>query len=227
MLCVFQLTAIWIGGKPAVDLSGRVEAAFESMPDRLESDSAVWLQNRVVPIPSNQEEILRLTASVSREYARLGTYPPVTATLFFAFCEDARWMVGHNPPVCYPASGWTMHADETQTRRVIHSDFYAVEYSAYRFTNSDLELAVVSGFISAPSIFTAGMEEAKMNVRPSLLGGQGLCQFQILFQGAIPGSDLHQYAAEILRGIPRMVFDAVSGDSGSLGGDRRGNGVES
>lgn len=196
----------------------QVEKVFDSMPKKLQSDSAVWLQRRVVPVPSSQVDILALNAAISREYVRLGTFPTAAATIFVAYCDDARSMEGHHPPVCYPASGWSLLGDSSEGFSVQHPRAEELKCTSYRFRKGDLELSVVNGFFCAPNFFAATMEEAREVVKPSLLGGQGLFQFQILFQGPLSGPDLKQYASEIIRSIPRMVFDLVS--EGRSGADR-------
>jgi hypothetical protein len=120
-----------------------------------------------------------------------------------------------------------LHASDTQTRTVPNSDLYEIEYSLFRFSNSDLELSVASGFFAAPRLFTGSMSEIEAQVQPSLLGGQGLCQFQILFQGDLSVSDLHQYVSEILQGIPSVVFDAATDADASVVSKSRINGVTS
>jgi hypothetical protein len=46
-------------------------------------------------------------------------------------------------------------------------------------------------------------------VKPALLGGKGLFQFQILFQGNRPNDDVLGYVSEIINAIPDVIFDEL------------------
>ena len=72
----------------------------------------------------------------------------------------------------------------------------------------------MNGFFATEEFFASTLEGAREVVRPSLLGGVGLFQFQILFQGAYLEADIKKYASEIIGGIPKNVFDLTVGRAG-------------
>ena len=192
--------------------------ALDDFPRQIGEGNGIWIAVRDVQIPSSQERMLDLAAYVSIEYRRIGTNPPVLATLFIAYCPDARTMSGHHPPHCYPASGWTMHENETVRSAVVRKDSRVVEYSVYRFQRNptrDLDLTVVNGFFAHPGVFKATLEEAAEHIGPVFFGRKGLFQFQILFQGLSVEVDVTRYADELIRGIPSSVFDITFGRSES------------
>ena len=202
--------------------------ALKSMPAQLQSDSAVWIRLRDVAVPTDQSRLLDLKAYSSGEYRRLGSYPPITAILFIAYSQDARSMMGHHPPKCYPANGWRSIGPSKffTINRAEGREVKAVSYRFSRQQGDQVELSVVNGFFAAGNFFGATLDEAREVVQPSLLGGQGLFQFQILLQDVSSTADVESYAREIIWSIPPAVFDVSVGspvrtdeDALSLGGE--------
>lgn len=188
--------------------------ALVDFPDQLGGGDGIWIAVRNVSIPSSQERLLDLSDYVSREFRRLGSYPTVTATVFIAYCMDARTMTGHHPPHCYPASGWSMQAEETMTSSFLRKDGRSVEYCVYQFHRDPIKkknLTIVNGFFAHPGFFAATLEEASEQVGAVFFGRKGLFQFQILFQELESGADVKRYAEELMQGIPSSVFDLAFG----------------
>lgn len=188
--------------------------AINEIPDLLQAPaSSAWLAVRAVPIPTGQSEMLQLEASTSRQYRRLGSLPEVQATLFVAEVSDARLMVGHHPPVCYPASGWRLRAPEGQAEfRFERGDGIEVLFKVYRFersTGSIRDLVVVNGFWDQGGVASSTLDTAISASLNSPTGNIGLAQFQILFQEDYSDADLNQYVAELLDAIPSAVFAAT------------------
>ena len=73
------------------------------------------------------------------------------------------------------------------------------------------QLWVINGFFVGGHFFAATLEEAEKVAKPSLLGGNGLSQFQILLQGDFRGVDVKKYGTEILKEIPSSLFDVTAG----------------
>lgn len=70
--------------------------------------------------------ILDANASLSRKYRELTTGS--TATVLLVQCADARSLLGHYPPVCYPSQGWSQLSARPQTIPVGDSAIEAMEY---------------------------------------------------------------------------------------------------
>jgi hypothetical protein len=197
-----------------------IQRALANLPLQIGQAEQYWIKTREVPVPTGQAHLLGLSAFMSREYRRLQTFPPVTAILFIAHCGDSRSMSGHHPPNCYPSSGWTLGLEQSFTWEVPRSDGRVMEASAYHFSEADDSLSnlwVINGFFMSGNFFAATLEEAERVAKPSLLGGNGLSQFQILLQGDYPAVDVEKYGTEILQGIPSFLFDVTSGDSPDQG----------
>ena len=67
----------------------------------------------------------------------------------------------------------------------------------------------MNGFFAPGERFFGSLAEARKVVKPALLGGKGLFQFQILFQGTMSNDDILGYATEIMNAIPEAIFDEL------------------
>lgn len=61
-------------------------------------------------IPLAAVELLRPNVMFSRTYLHQGTGK--SFTLLIVHCKDARDLLGHYPPVCYPGQGWRINSVE-------------------------------------------------------------------------------------------------------------------
>ena len=214
---VLLLTFVSIGrGLFAIEENSRVgpiQEALSAIPSRLIAEEGTWVRQREVAVPSRQAEIFGLSASMSAEYLRLRSRPQLRAVVFVAYCSDARTMAGHHPPRCYPASGWLMSDQKAEDDFSFErSDGRRILGTIYRFVREGVitaELTVVNGFFASGERFFGSLVEARKVVKPALLGGKGLFQFQILFQGTMSNDDILGYATEIMNAIPEAIFDEL------------------
>lgn len=70
--------------------------------------------------------ILDANSTVSRVFKHLITGD--TATLLLVQCADARSLLGHYPPVCYPSQGWSQLSAAPQTFQSTDGEQVATEY---------------------------------------------------------------------------------------------------
>lgn len=117
----------------ASDYHARVRVAVDGVP-YLVGD---WL-GRDVPVPVEATNMLRPNALLSRAYFNPRTGQQVSVMLVQT--GDARDLVGHYPPECYPASGWSPVSREpvklpislegrTREVEVIHYDFAMSQFT--------------------------------------------------------------------------------------------------
>lgn len=72
-------------------------------------------------------KILDANSTVSRVYSNMKTRR--TATLLLVQCADARSLLGHYPPVCYPTQGWSQLAAKQRPVPPAYGDFQATSYA--------------------------------------------------------------------------------------------------
>lgn len=83
------------------DYHQRVAAAIGKVPYVIGD----WVGHDV-PVPSQATQMLKPNAMVSRKYLNTATGQRVTILLIHT--RDARDLIGHYPPECYPANGWNL-----------------------------------------------------------------------------------------------------------------------
>lgn len=71
--------------------------------------------------------ILDANSTISRNYRNLLTGR--TATLLLVQCADARSLLGHYPPVCYPSQGWSQLSSAVTPVPQHYGEYMATEYA--------------------------------------------------------------------------------------------------
>ncbi len=147
-------------------------------------------------------KILDANCTVSRVYRNLKTQR--TATLLLVQCADARSLLGHYPPVCYPSQGWSELSAELKPVPPAYGTFdatcYAFGYDLMQQSNSlrVMHFTVLPDGRIAPNMEL--LETAARDRRYTFCGGasvqlivdSGLSEseqneaYEMLFQAASP-----------------------------------------
>jgi hypothetical protein len=140
-----------------------------------------WIASDVAAAPA-AIALLRPNVLVSRAYQNLKTGE--TATLLFVQCSDARDLVGHYPPNCYPANGWTL---EAAARRDWQVDGTTIQGMRYRFggrAGDALSGTVVDNFMVLPTgEFGRDMDAVDRVAGDAGLRRLGAAEVQVLTDG--------------------------------------------
>ena len=108
----------WIVRQPLPEtlaFHAHVRDEFATAPDMV-SDAVgrVWVGEQI-EVPPAAVTMLEPNAMISRRFRRLGgdeasasASDPASLQLLAIHCNDARDLLGHYPPNCYPAMGWKM-----------------------------------------------------------------------------------------------------------------------
>lgn len=83
------------------DYHERVAAALKDVPYAVGD----WIA-RDVPVPTQATDMLKPNALLSRQY--LNTRTGQRVSVLVVHTREARDLIGHYPPECYPANGWTL-----------------------------------------------------------------------------------------------------------------------
>lgn len=166
-----------------------------------------------VPVPTTAVEILRPNSLVSRRYSRLGTSESVV--LAFIHCSDLRDMMGHYPPVCYPATGWTLHEDSVEDVPVSLAGGTAFMrlYRFYRFDDIGLERqqVVLSMFLLPDDLLLTDMEDLRgRSTRGRSMSATGVAQLQLVFAEDPATSSIASQASEMLAAVPPALISALN-----------------
>ena len=227
ILFAYVLQPISDRGASSTTREASIRTAFQQIPKQI-GHEAVWVDLGEVPIPTSQSKMLGLDAYISRRLRRLRSDKDTTATFFLAHTPDIRYMTGHHPPRCYPASGWEHRTDATAEFTVKHRSGMNIEAVLYRFEmpgpSKTIILTVVSGFLMPVVGSTARLEEASFLASSGIRAAQGISQFQLLFEGEISTEAATSFADEIIGGIPEPVLLALCSEAVSLDQRKPGDG---
>ena len=120
-MLIFPLITVLLLGGMAVHRMSYYAMAGDADPyhahvreaiDRVPYKIGQW-QGQDIEVPAAATALLRPNAILSRQYVHQETGQKMG--LLIVHCRDARDMLGHYPPVCYPSNGWTEdHAGSCQ-----------------------------------------------------------------------------------------------------------------
>jgi hypothetical protein len=121
----------------------RVQEAVRTVPYSVGD----WLA-RDVAVPEATVTLLKPDVLVSRRYENLRTGE--TASVLFVACGDARDLLGHYPPICYPAHGTALTAAAPRDWTVGSLVIRGVRYR-FRGHGGSPSQFVVDNFMVLPS----------------------------------------------------------------------------
>lgn len=196
----------------------RIAQALNDLP----MSHGSWI-GQYTEVPKAAAELLHANVVVSRSLRNIETGERVE--LIVVHCSDARDLLGHYPPVCYPAHGWLQRADEelnlslgeddhTVSRGVYPegagSEWPCTLYRFERMSQGYSHNMAVLNYMVLPN----GQVGASMNVvdRAAADLGQrarGAMQVQVLFRDAEVEESRRIEIAEELIGHLWPVFEAV------------------
>ena len=187
-----------------------ISEIFNTVPDDL-GLQFTWMKSGDVEIPTSQERMLDLNASISRRYQLLGSAPPSWFTFFLAHSSDARSMAGHHPPNCYPASGWLPGESDVVDSAVRLANGRSLPFRVYSFRRGDpgREIWVVNGFVLPDGKGVGRLDEASGVMGNAGKSRFGLVQYQFVFDGEMDIEEATEFAGDILLSLPNALFDVL------------------
>lgn len=138
-----------------------------------------------VPVPTAAIQMLRANVVLSRRYRNVSDGSQVV--LVIVQCSDARDLLGHYPPVCYPSHGWTTESTFDRQWQVKQQDIDGVEYHFSREELQRVEPLVVQNFMVLPGGGTsAGMSAVNQLAQDQQRKFYGAAQVQLVCSGDMP-----------------------------------------
>jgi hypothetical protein len=179
----------------------RVRAAIEAIPYRI--GPAVGTDSEPTEAAV---KILSPNKILERHYVDPAT--GASFSLLIVHCGDVRDMVGHYPPVCYPAHGWQSGGSAPVDIEVGGEKAFAIKYSFSR--TDDLfehRMAVVDFFVipEENAFLFSDMNAVEHASRSSEVGGLGVAQIQIVMGDDTTPQRREQIIRETLRAIAPAI----------------------
>jgi len=156
-------------------------------------------------VPREAQKLLRPNATLSRRYRRPGG---TWLHLLVVHCSDARDMIGHYPPVCYPSSGWVaVPLPEPDVELVIEEQRVPVRTYMFRRVRehgTEETIRVFNAFVLPDGTVTRTIGDINRQAERRAVSAQGVAQMQIISTVGISREEAVAAAGELLGGMPAL-----------------------
>lgn len=214
------VSAVMIGAV-AMEIEGRAPAADPTAHHDLVRDLAAskipfsvgdWFA-RSLESPPAAVQLLHPNAMEGRAFVNSRTGE--TANLLFVHCSDARDILGHFPPVCYPAHGMTLESSQPREWKVAGLEVTGMRY---RFSGKGAAPAVsIDNFMILPTgRFGRDMDAVQLVAKDRRVRQFGVAQVQLITSGTL--SDARR--DEIFDLIVSSVVPVIRGAGMEMESDR-------
>jgi hypothetical protein len=212
LICLALLAGMWTEARARVQPADAepyhkaAKAAIASLPYQLNG----WV-GRDEPVPEAAVKLLRPNHIVSRTYL-----DPLRiergAGFLIVQCKDSRDMLGHYPPVCYPAQGMIQVSEESRDWDVGGMTIQGTEYVFAGEKYGQKYRTAVYNFMVVPGVGFArdmkGVERAAEDYQQRYFGA---AQFQVTLNEAMPRFDRDRIFAALVGGNTKIIETLKSG----------------
>jgi hypothetical protein len=185
----------------------QIVAALSLVPYRV----GPWI-GEDIPVPEAAVTILKPNAVLARHYR--DRQRGQAQSLLIVHCSDTRDMLGHYPPVCYPANGWVEAAEPSPCP--LETAAGVIEARLYRFRRlrdwgSEERLRVADFFVLPDGRTTGDLADVERRAGAAAISMQGVAQIQLVSAGDESDAEFAAAAAEILRGAGPALRSVAAG----------------
>jgi hypothetical protein len=183
-----------------------VREAYASTPKRL----GHWVGTDV-PVPVSAITLLRPNVVLSREYLNVET--GIRATFLLVHCGDARDILGHYPPVCYPSAGWVLQSAESRHWNVNDQMIPGYEYRFASEPASGLPSLVVMNTMLLPDgEFHEDMAAVRKTASRLRRRSWGAGQIQVLVDESLAPAQRDEVFVSLVQAHWALIKSIVDAD---------------
>ena len=158
-------------------------------------------------LPPAAVALLKPNALFNRAYRNKKTGE--SATLMIVQCKDARDLVGHYPPVCYPAHGWTQSMAESRQWNLQNIPIRGIEYAYEYQKNGGKAQIVIQNFMVLPNgTIVRDMDDVRQFASDYTRHFYGAAQVQLITPSRIDQSRRDAIFTELV-GSNAAVIEAM------------------
>ncbi|MFW6031886.1 MAG: exosortase-associated EpsI family protein [Phycisphaeraceae bacterium] len=173
----------WADPEDVAPYHAAVREAVEAIPMRI----GPW-QGREIEIPPAAVKLLRPNALLSRRYRH--EEDGRQFSFLIVHCRDARDMLGHYPPVCYPAHGWTLAETESKVWSAADGPAGGVEYEFEQTLPGTITRQRVDNVMVLPNgEFGRTMDQVNSVAADRAFRVYGAAQVQFVFSSSFSAED--------------------------------------
>lgn len=188
------------GPEDAEAYHDRVREAVAEMPDRIGPYEA---EDR--ELPAAAYDLLKPNATRAR--ALRGDDGRLAGSLLVVHCKDARDLLGHYPPVCYPAHGYEL--PETPRRVEVELEGMTIPATEYTFTRGENQRAsrlVVLNFMVLPTGEIHPDDDALNRLAADYASRfYGAGQFQVIADPMLEPDARREFYATVLADVRPLI----------------------
>ena len=162
-------------------------------------------------VPPEAQKLLRPNAILSRFYQKPGG---AWVRVLVVHCGDARDMIGHYPPVCYPSSGWVaLDGDGPPHATIRLRDGVELPVQSYGFRRMhehgrEVRIRIFNAFVLPDGSTTRNISDINRQSERLAVAVQGVAQLQVITSTDVSRAEAVTAAAEVLDGL-RDLLDAL------------------
>lgn len=159
------------------------------------------------PVTPGAVALLRPNITLARSYTNINSAHK--ASLLLVQCRDARDLIGHYPPICYQAAGWSMvsakRVDWTVNNTTFHGTMY--EFASSRLAGKS-SMNIFNVMILPNGRTAPDMDGVYTIARDRKMRYFGAAQLQILSNTDLPDNVHHDVIDNLLQSAA-PVIDAI------------------
>lgn len=168
----------------------RARQVIEAWPKTISTGEGEWTTSKDDRLPQSAEQLLHPNCELDRLYTsrtiRLNNYP-AQASLLIVQCKDSRDMVGHYPPICYPAAGRPNVAKTPVSLLVKGAPIGGMEYQfLFRKPIGEDRQCVYNFFVVPGKGIVADMDGVQQAGKDYQRRYYGAAQFQVVMDADYP-----------------------------------------
>lgn len=178
----------------------RVAAAIDAIPYRVDSWFGVNL-----PYTDVEVEMLRPNKLLQRTYQDPRTGQKISLSI--VHCTEVRDMLGHYPPVCYPAHGWELESNELEHIDLKGRPQPARVYTFGRINRGTRESIRIISFFVTPGSADVLTEMDGLSAASKQTAGVGLgaAQIQILMPPGQSAATNDEMLSKLLQVVEPVI----------------------
>jgi hypothetical protein len=156
------------------------------------------------PVEQSAVKLLRPYFIISRRLDN--EHAGMSVELLFVDCQDARDTVGHYPPICYPAQGWSLQGRDATDWQLPHMTIHGMEYTFVRGVLDASGTEFVDDFFVLPGLSTQYDRTAVMSAAGDLQRRfYGVAQVQLVFSGEYTKEQRRQAFTDLIGPLENLI----------------------
>ena len=170
--------------------------ALHQKAESFQHEADQWISEKV-DLPPAAVALLSPNFSFSRLYTHAST--GTSARVIMVQCRDARDMLGHYPPVCYPGQGWTLVSQSPRHWSVPPLEINGKEYEFQNRVLGESKRLTVSNFLILPNgHFTNDMKDVRDLAAHFPDRYYGAAQMQLIVDSSLPAAEREKIVKSLL-----------------------------